>query len=275
MESSIRVPCCSQSLHVTCLARSFMTRGQSCPFCNRSLSDIARSASFQASSLFHGCMIDVDAPPTNRGINSLSLPSVLPRPPDRTTFLCCQRVGPPQLFEPTGDRRMEWSPFQNPGSSEWIPQWMCVPCSRVVGLPQTRDRPQVVCSQCQVICPTEVVDCSSDTQWMWCARCQRREEITSQDAPRSVFPNWFLQPTVHDGPSVWMGSVSHLSSRQRFSVMAFLSTHLTRRWLPPNVNVTFLCIPRDLGLPSRTCNVISGIRRQLRSFNCTMTISSL
>ena len=191
MESSIRVPCCRQSLHVTCLARSFTTRGQSCPFCHQSLSDFARSASFLASSLFHGCMIDVDAPPTNRGINSLSLPSGFPRPPDHTKFLCCQCVGPPPLFEPTGDRRMEWSPFQNPGSSEWIPQWMCLPCNRVVGL-ETRDHPQIFCSQCQVICPTLVVDCFSDTQWMWCPRCQRREEITSQDASRSVVPNYFL-----------------------------------------------------------------------------------
>ena len=76
-----------QSVSVTCLARSLTTRGQSCPFCNQSLSDFARSASFQASSLFHGCMIDVDAPPTNRGINYLTLPSGFPRPPDHTTFL--------------------------------------------------------------------------------------------------------------------------------------------------------------------------------------------
>ena len=77
---------------------------------------------------------------------------------------------------------------------------MCVPCNRVVGLCQTRDRPRIFFSHCQVICPTLVVDCSSDTQWMWCPRCQRREEITSQDAPRSVVPNWFLH-----GPLSTMG----------------------------------------------------------------------
>ena len=67
VESSIRVPCC------------FTTRGESSPFCNQSLSDFARSASLQACSLFYGCMIDVDALPTNRGINSLTLPSGFPR----------------------------------------------------------------------------------------------------------------------------------------------------------------------------------------------------
>ena len=78
------------------------------------------------------------------------------------------------------------------------PQWMCIPCNRVVGLAQTHDRPQVVCSHCEALCPTLVVDCSCDTRWMWCARCQRREEIPPaiQHAPRPVVPIWFLHGPV-------------------------------------------------------------------------------
>ena len=152
--------------------------------------------------------------------------------------------------------RMEWSPFRIrvllSGSLSG-----CASHATVSGL-ETRDHPRIFCSQCQVICPTLVVDCSSDSQWMWCPRCQRREEITSQEAPRSVVPMWFLHgPLSTDGvslPSLLQATVlSH-----GFSVHSFHS-----RWLPPNVSVTFLCIPRDL--PSRVQRD-SGIHRQLRSF---------
>ena len=72
------------------LSRSIFlfTRG-GLPFCNQSLADFARSSSFMASSLFHGCMIDFDLPPSNQGLNSLVLPSGFPRPPDlvRYTFI--------------------------------------------------------------------------------------------------------------------------------------------------------------------------------------------
>ena len=139
---------------------------------------------------------------------------------------------------------------------------MCVSCHRVVGL-ETRDHSRIFCSHCQVVCPTLVVDCFSDTQWMWCPRSERREEI-SQDAPRSVVPNWFLHGPLSTIGRLYGWGQSPISSRQRFSVMAFLSKPLIS--LAPNVSVTFLCIPQDLGLPSRTCNVISGTRRRLRSF---------
>ena len=119
VESSIRAPCCSHSLHGTCLARSFKTRGQSCPFCNQSLSDLARPASFQASSLFHGCMIDFDASPTNRGINSLSLR------PDFLVLRITQRscVASVSVLPHSSNLQVivAWN-------------WMCVPCNRVVGL---------------------------------------------------------------------------------------------------------------------------------------------
>ena len=43
------------------------------PFCNQSLAEFAKSGSFLASSVFHGCVVDVDVSPTNRGINALVL----------------------------------------------------------------------------------------------------------------------------------------------------------------------------------------------------------
>ena len=66
MENSIEVPCCGQLVHTICLARSFSSRGVDCPFCNQSLAEFARSSSFLASSLFHGCMVDLDRPPSNQ-----------------------------------------------------------------------------------------------------------------------------------------------------------------------------------------------------------------
>ena len=69
---SIEVPCCRQFAHVVCLARYFSSRGVDCPFCDQSLADFARSSSL----LFHGCMIDLDLPPSNQGLNSLVLPSL-------------------------------------------------------------------------------------------------------------------------------------------------------------------------------------------------------
>ena len=81
VNSSIEVPCCHQRLHVTCLARSFSSRGVDCPFCNQSIAEFARSSYFLASSLFHGCLVDLDVPPSNRGTNSLVLPLGFPRPP--------------------------------------------------------------------------------------------------------------------------------------------------------------------------------------------------
>ena len=148
-----------------------------CPFGNQSLPEYARPASFQASSSFHGCMIDIDAPPSNRGLNSLALPSRFPRPLDHTAFLCCRRVGLLPLIELSGGRRMEFSPFQNSGSLEWVPQ------------------SQVVCSQCEALCPTFVFDCSCETRWMWCG------------PPARTAINFFLCPLW----AVCMGGVSPIT----------------------------------------------------------------
>ena len=82
VDSSIEVPCCHQRLHVTCLARSFSSRRVNCPLCNQSIAEFARSSSFLASSLFHGCFVDFDVPPSNRGTNFLVLPGDFSRPLD-------------------------------------------------------------------------------------------------------------------------------------------------------------------------------------------------
>ena len=186
VNSSIEVPCCHQRLHVTCLARSFSSRGVDCPFCNQSIAEFARSSSFLASSLFHGCLVDLDVPPSNRGTNSLVLPLGFPRPPDDLTLLCCPRSGPPPDFEESADRRMEWSPQQL--SNHWDPQWLCLRCGRSMELSQIPQRPDIVCSQCGVHCPTMIMDCRERSRWMWCPHCQRREEISHV---QPVPPTWF------------------------------------------------------------------------------------
>ena len=77
-----------------------------CPPCNQSVSEFARASSFSASTLFHVCIINVDRPPLNRGLNSVVLPSF---PPSREwpVFLCCPRLGPFPHFDPSNDRRMD------------------------------------------------------------------------------------------------------------------------------------------------------------------------
>ena len=201
---SIEVPCCRQFAHVVCLARSFSSRGVDCPFCNQSLAVFARSSSFMASALFHGCMIDFDLPPSNQGLNSLVLPSGFPRPPDSMAVLCCRRVGPPPQFEELSDRRMEWSPSHHVTSDQWSPQWICARCSRSVGLQDFPSRPTSHCPQCSDSNLTFVLDCSSNVHWTWCSRCQQR----GVEVPRSPFPvpqsvgvsGWFSRgPFSHMG----------------------------------------------------------------------------
>ena len=110
--SSIEVPCCFQRLHVTCFVRSFSSRGVDCPFCNQSIAEFARSSSFLASSLFHGCLVDFDEFPSNRRNNSLVLPPGFPRLPNDLALLCCPRSGLPPDLEESTDRLMERSPQQ-------------------------------------------------------------------------------------------------------------------------------------------------------------------
>ena len=170
MENSIEVLCCRQFVHVVCLARSFSSRGVDWPFCNQSLAEFARSSSFMASSLFHGCMVDLDRTPSNLGLNSMVLPNGFPRPPDSLAVLCCPRLGPPPRFEELSDRRMEWSPSHHAISDQWSPQWICVRCSRSVGLQDIPSRPTSHCPQCSDSNLTFVLDCSSNVHWTWC--CQ-------------------------------------------------------------------------------------------------------
>ena len=177
VDSSIEVPCCHQRLHVTCLARSFSSRGVDCPFCNQSIAEFARSSSFLASSLFHGCLVDLDDLPSNRRTISLVLPLGFPRPPDDLTLMCCPRSGPPPDLEESTDRRMEWSPQQL--SNQWDPQWLCLRCGRSMELSQIPQRPDIVCSQCGVNCPTMIMDCREGSRWMEISHVQ------------PVSPTWF------------------------------------------------------------------------------------
>ena len=181
-ESSIEVPCCHQAFHVACLVRSFSSCELQCPLCNQSLAEFSRSASFFASSLFHGCMIDVDRSPSNRLMNSLVLPVGFPPRPETPVFLCCRRIGPPPQFEPSDDRQMEWSPSRVAHSSEWAAEWLCVGCSRTADLWHVPPSIPPPCPQCSNL-PTMVVDVAAAQHWFWCSRCQRRLEACVDQPP--------------------------------------------------------------------------------------------
>ena len=120
-DTSVQVPCCQQHLHVSCLVRSFTSCGFHCPFCNQSLSDFARSGSFQVAVILQGCAMDMDAEPSNQGSISLVIPDGFSAPPAGYVFLCCPHVGPYPDFGQLQDRRMEWSPLMV--SDAWSPQW--------------------------------------------------------------------------------------------------------------------------------------------------------
>ena len=77
-------------------------------------------------------MIDVDRPPLHRGLNSLVLPSDFPPSPDSPVFPCCPRLSPSPHFHSSNGRRMEWSPSQSAGSSDWAAQWLLVAIRRWV-----------------------------------------------------------------------------------------------------------------------------------------------
>ena len=121
--------------------------------------------------------------PPNRAANSLVLPSGFPSPPENLS-LCCCRVGPPPQFEPSIDRRMEWSPVWQQSTSVWDLQWICVSCSRTVpagDIPSCRQVPCGVCGD-----PSQmVVDFRSNERWNWCTRCQTRVESSPQEVRRT------------------------------------------------------------------------------------------
>ena len=114
-------PLFASGLHVTCFACSFSSRGVDCSFCNQSLAEFAKSASVLASYVFHGCVVDVDVPPSSRGNNSL-LDSAIPRLPQDLT-----RSGHLADFEESSDRRTEWFPNQT-NARQWDSQWLCLRC---------------------------------------------------------------------------------------------------------------------------------------------------
>ena len=200
VENSIQVPCCGQFVHTTCLARSFSSRGLDCPFCNQSLADFASSSSFLASSLFHGCMVDLDRAPSNQAIDSLVVPDDFPPPPPIYP-LCCARVGGPPEFEPLDDRRMEWSPLHpssSHGATSWVPQWVCRSCGASTSLLDIPPLDAASCSLCSTASAI-VFDRPSARAVRFCVPCQRVVPHDSTVAnpvasspPSSVDPpDWF------------------------------------------------------------------------------------
>ena len=182
-EDRVAVPCCNQEVHVGCLAQSFNACGARCPFCVQPLREFAESPVFQAAALFHGHSVDVTGQPTKRGTNSLVLPSGFSSPPENLSLLCCCRAGPPPQFEPSVDRRMEWSPVWQQSTMAWDLQWICVSCSRTVPAGDIPSCPQVPCGVCSD--PSHmVVDFQSNERWNWCTRCQTR-------VPQEVRRTWF------------------------------------------------------------------------------------
>ena len=150
-EDRVAVPCCNQEVHVGCLAQSFNACGARCRFCVQPLREFAESPVFQAAALFHGHSVDVTRQPTNRGTNSLVLPSGFPSPLENLSLLCCCRVGPPPQFEPSVDRRMQWSPVWQQSTLVWDLQWICVSCSRTVPASDIPSCPQVPCGNFPVL----------------------------------------------------------------------------------------------------------------------------
>ena len=149
-EDRVAVPCCN---HVGCLAQSFNACGARCPFCVQPLREFAESPVFQAAALFHGHSVDVSGQPTNRGTNSLVLPSGFPSPPENL-LLCCCRVGPPPQFEPSG--------LQCGNSRRWLGI-----CSGSVShvLAPFRQVTSRVAHRCPVECSHMVVDLPSSERW--------------------------------------------------------------------------------------------------------------
>ena len=191
-EDGVAVPCCKE-VHVGCLAQSFNACGARCQFCVQPLREFAESPVFQAAAHFHGHSVDVTGQPTNRGTNSLVLPSGFPSPPENLSLLCCCRVGPPPQFEPNVDRRMEWSPVWQQSTMAWDLQWICVSCSRTVPAGDIPSCPQVPCRVGSD--PSHmVVDFQSNERWNWCTRCQTR-------VPQEVRRTWFSHgPLASLGP---------------------------------------------------------------------------
>ena len=151
------------------------------------------------------------APPTNRGLNSMVLPAgFLPRP-ETPVFLCCRRIGPPPQFEPSNDRRMEWSPSPVAHSSEWAAEWLCVGCSRTVDLSDAPCSVSPPCPQCSNV-PTMVVDVPGSQHWFWCPSCQRRLEPCVVEPPIPQSESVALPATPRDwftqGPSNRMGRLN-------------------------------------------------------------------
>ena len=185
--------------HVRCPCQFFHN------YCNQDLSDFAASSVFQASAKIHECMVDVNSPPLNRGINSMVVPQGFPSPPGGFSLLCCHRHGPPPQCEQLPDRKMEWSPLHNPRALEWSPQWICVGCSRAVDSSSLPDYSSTPCSQCgadlHLVLDFEVdVVCTVSTTY----RCSSPSSSASCECDSNMVFPW---PTVEHGCPVRLGDL--------------------------------------------------------------------
>ena len=212
-----------QFVHTVCLARSFSSRRVDCPFCNQSLANFARSSSFLASSLFHGCMVDLDRAPSNQAIDSLVSPDDFP-PSPQIYPLCCTRVGGPPEFEPLDDRRMEWSP-KHPcthGATSWVPQWICRSCGASTSLLDIPPLDAASCSLCSTSSAV-VFDRPSGRTVRFCVPCQR---VVPHDS--SVVNTVVSSPPSSVDPPDWFshGPLSCFDSLHGWGVLALLPIDL-------------------------------------------------
>ena len=120
--------------------------------------------SFRRLLCFHGFVVHVGAGPSSQGTNSVIVSCGFPEPVG-ISLLCCAHVGPSPLFEQSPDRRMGWSKFDEPGSSNWqhqrcrLQKWRSIPSS-----PWFR---------CGIVLHMEL-DCRTSQRWMWCSQSHSR-----------------------------------------------------------------------------------------------------
>ena len=220
-DDRISVPCCHQEVHVSCLAQSFNACGAHCPFCVQPLREFVESSAFQAAAVFHGYYVNPADQPSNRGVNSMVVPTGFPQPLDTVTLLCCAHTGPPPLFEQTSDRRMEWSPVWQPSSSSWLHQWLCVSCSRTVQTSETGDIHQLPCAQCGVLSHM-VIDCSSGERLAMVPTMSMSHRPSCKPKSQLVFS----RASCECRSVVWVGRRANHLTRSGPTVLAFLPSHL-------------------------------------------------
>ena len=201
--------------------RSLSTHVVHCPFCVQPLREFVESPAFQAAAVFHGYCVNPANQPSNRGVNSMVVPTGFPQPPETVTLLCCAHVGPPPVFEQTSDRRMEWSPVWQPSSSSWIHQWLCASCSRTVHTSEIGDIHQLPCAQCGVLSHM-VLDCSSRREVAMVPTMSVSHRPSCKPKSQLVFS----RASFERRSVVWVERRANQNTRSGHTVLAVLPSHL-------------------------------------------------